>query len=121
MQSLPEALQPFAAYKQFIVWTLIQKPDRPKPDKVPLNLATGKPHNPHDPSIWLDAELTNKSDDTVRIWGLPFPCDRGFEIVVINEGGDTLTSRLITHVILKAGFLLKPRQKKMSCRSFSLL
>ena len=56
MIALPEALQPFAAYKQFIVWTLIQKPDKPKPDKVPLSLATGKPHNPHDPSIWLDAD-----------------------------------------------------------------
>ena len=56
MQILPEALQPFKAYNQFIVWTLIQRPDKPKPDKVPLNLATGKPHNPHDPAIWMDAD-----------------------------------------------------------------
>ena len=56
MQILPEALQPFAAYPQFIVWTLIQRPDKPKPDKVPLNPATSKPHNPHDPAIWMDAD-----------------------------------------------------------------
>ena len=45
MQSLPEALQPLAAYKQFILHH----------NKTPLNLTTGKAHNPHDPSIWLDA------------------------------------------------------------------
>ena len=56
MRALPEALQPFAAYKQFIVWSLIQRPGKPKPDKVPLNLTTGKPHNPHDPAIWMGAD-----------------------------------------------------------------
>jgi primase-polymerase (primpol)-like protein len=53
---LPEALQPFAAYKQFITWKLVQKPDKPKPDKVPFSTLTGKPHDPHDPAIWLEAD-----------------------------------------------------------------
>ena len=54
MRALPEALQPFAAYPQFIPWKLIQRPGKPKPDKVPYNITTGKPHNPHDPAIWRD-------------------------------------------------------------------
>lgn len=43
---LPEALQPFAAYKQFILHH----------DKMPINSQTGKAHDPHDPAIWLEAE-----------------------------------------------------------------
>ena len=46
MIALPEALQPFAAYKQFILHH----------DKTPINSATGKAHDPHDPAIWLEAE-----------------------------------------------------------------
>ena len=56
MRALPEALRPLADYKQFIVWSLIQRPGEPKPAKVPISLQTGKPHNPHDPAIWMDAD-----------------------------------------------------------------
>ena len=46
MQSLPEALQPFKAYNQFIIHH----------NKTPISPATGLAHNPHDPAIWVDAD-----------------------------------------------------------------
>lgn len=46
MRVLPEALQPLAAYNQFIVHH----------NKTPINFQTGIAHNPHDPAIWMTAD-----------------------------------------------------------------
>jgi len=55
MRCVPEALKPFTAYNQFIVWREIQRAGKPKPDKVPVHPRTGAPHDPHDPAAWLSA------------------------------------------------------------------
>ena len=55
MRCVPEALKPFTAYNQFIVWREIQRAGKPKPDKVPIHPRTGAPHDPHDPAAWLSA------------------------------------------------------------------
>jgi hypothetical protein len=46
VRALPEALQPFAAYPQFILHR----------DKIPTNPTTGRAHDPHDPAIWMEAD-----------------------------------------------------------------
>lgn len=49
LPSVPVALLPFA---QFVVWKLIQKPGRPKPDKVPFDPKTGMPASVDNPATW---------------------------------------------------------------------
>ena len=52
--SLPIALAPLAAYRQFITYKL-QPSTRPgKMDKIPCDWRTGNPANAHDPAIWTD-------------------------------------------------------------------
>lgn len=47
----PAAMLPFP---QFVVWRLVQKPGRPKPDKVPFNPITGGLASVDDPTTWGD-------------------------------------------------------------------
>jgi len=57
MQTLPQALQPFANYKQFVIWQAIPNKKNPnKFDKITLNPNTLFNHNAHDPAIWFSAE-----------------------------------------------------------------
>lgn len=44
----------FAAFRQFIVWQLVQA--HPKPDKVPIDWRTGYAANAHDPEIWMSGD-----------------------------------------------------------------
>lgn len=69
MRTLPEALAPLAAYRQFVVCKFMPDPDRPgKTIKHPLNIHTGRQHDAHDPSIWLDATTACA---TATAWGAP--------------------------------------------------
>jgi hypothetical protein len=43
--------------------------------------------------IWLDAELTNVGEDTVRIWGFEFPGGSCLKLTLTDEQGDTLPFR----------------------------
>lgn len=40
------------AYPQFIAWQLVQRPDKPKPDKIPIDPFNGQPIDPHNPANW---------------------------------------------------------------------
>jgi len=54
MQSLPPALAPLGAFRQFIVYRLEPKPGHPgKTLKKPINPATSRVHNAHDAAIWV--------------------------------------------------------------------
>lgn len=53
MQNLPEALQPLAAYKQFILWTLAEREG--KQVKLPVDYRTAKVADAHDPGAWMDS------------------------------------------------------------------
>lgn len=55
MQSLPEALQPLAAYNQFIIWFPVWDEAKQKFLKKPRNPQTGYDHDPTDPAIWMDS------------------------------------------------------------------
>jgi hypothetical protein len=62
MQSLPPALQPLAEYKQFIAYQLVPSATRPgKTDKFPINIGTGRKHDPTDPGGW-------RTHDEVSAW-----------------------------------------------------
>ena len=64
MEQLPKGLMPLADYNQFIIWKLV--PDTPKARKVPINVATMNPHDPHDRSGWMDAQA---AIDTANVLG----------------------------------------------------
>lgn len=64
MTSLPEALQPLAAYRQFIIHT--------QADKVPRHHQTGKPCDPHDPANQLDADTALAIADASTGYGVGF-------------------------------------------------
>lgn len=53
MIALPEALQPLAAYNQFILWVIADRGG--KQVKLPINYRTGQVCDAHDPSAWLSA------------------------------------------------------------------
>ncbi|MEG0966736.1 MAG: DUF5906 domain-containing protein [Pseudomonas sp.] len=56
MQVLPAALQPLAAFDQFVNWNSWPDPDTPgKTIKTTVHPVTGKAHNAHDPAIWMSA------------------------------------------------------------------
>lgn len=49
--AVPAEMMPYA---QFVLWRLIHKPGRSKPDKVPFNPATGLPAAVDKPATWCD-------------------------------------------------------------------
>ncbi|MGB3094252.1 MAG: hypothetical protein WBC42_13660 [Candidatus Zixiibacteriota bacterium] len=59
-------------------------------------------------SIWLDATLTDTSEDTVRIFGFEFPGGNRLNVVLTNETGDTLRPVLRFEFLDWSGFLLNP-------------
>ncbi len=52
---IPPALAAMAAYPQWICWRLVQRPGKPKPDKVPTDPQTRHNIDPHIPSNWMDS------------------------------------------------------------------
>lgn len=54
MEAIPEALQAFCAYPQFILWKLDTRDG--KSVKLPVDYRTGHVANAHDPAIWLSAD-----------------------------------------------------------------
>ena len=57
MFTLPPSLAVLGGYRQFIIYQLTPSSSRPgRNEKYPLNWRTVKPHNAHDPAIWLDVE-----------------------------------------------------------------
>jgi primase-polymerase (primpol)-like protein len=61
MQHLPPALAPLAAYRQFIAYRLEAHPEKPgKTLKKPLNIHTGRVHDPHDAGAWVSFEQAAK-------------------------------------------------------------
>ena len=53
MQSLPDALAPLAAYKQFILWMLADRDG--KQVKLPVDHRTASVGDAHNPELWLDS------------------------------------------------------------------
>lgn len=61
MLQLPDALAPFAAYRQFIVYVLEWMPEKGKYNKLPIDYRTGRTPpkgtgGAHWPEIWTDAQ-----------------------------------------------------------------
>lgn len=66
-------------------------------------------------SIWLDAQLTNISADTVRIRRFLFPGGDNFNIVITSQRGDTLRPVFIWEFLPGSGFLLNPKETYYHC------
>jgi hypothetical protein len=59
--------------------------------------------------IWLDATLTNISEDTARTWGLCVPCLLDFEVIVKDEKGAVVKYTGLEYEVEKgSGYLMKP-------------
>jgi hypothetical protein len=57
MQTLPPALAPFAAYRQFLCYALVPSQTKPgKFDKLPVSPHTGQVVTAHDPQHWTTAD-----------------------------------------------------------------
>ncbi len=65
MQSWIEAFASLASYRQFILWRLMDGA------KVSINPATERPHNAHDPAIWMDLQ-------TAAMLAESYQCGIGF-------------------------------------------
>ena len=58
--SIPAELQ---ALPQWVAWKLVQKPGKPKPDKLPFDPKTGKSASTTDPKTWSDFETASRAAD----------------------------------------------------------
>lgn len=70
MRELPQALAPFAPYKQFIIY--VAQPSRTRPgktDKFPCDFRTGRVVGNDDPSCWTDAQTAIASAAHFAQWG----------------------------------------------------
>lgn len=68
MRQLPDALAALGNYRQFVVCQYVPDPDKPgKTKKYPINIATGRQGDAHDPALWLD-HVTACA--TAAAWGL---------------------------------------------------
>lgn len=52
MEVLPSALQPLAAYRQFVIWKRVPSVRPGKVDKLPCDWRTGAVTNAHNPATW---------------------------------------------------------------------
>jgi hypothetical protein len=52
VEILPTALQPLAAYRQFVTWKLVPSAKPGKMDKLPCDWRTGAVTSAHDPATW---------------------------------------------------------------------
>lgn len=70
MHVLPAALQPLAAYRQFVCYKTWPDPKKPgKTIKATVHPVTGQVHNAHDPAIWLSFD---EAAATGRMVGFTF-------------------------------------------------
>jgi hypothetical protein len=70
MRTVPDALAPLAAYRQWIVYTLVPSNTRPgKNDKFPVDYRTGHKVDAHDSAAWTDAQTAIA---TAAAWGHPY-------------------------------------------------
>lgn len=66
MQSLPPALAPLAAYRQFLCYALVPGDKPGKMTKLPVSPLTGQVVSAHDPAHWVDAQT---ACNTASVWG----------------------------------------------------
>lgn len=73
MQSLPQALAPFAQFNQWVLWISVPDPKRPgKTNKFPINPATGKVVTAHDPANWLTCDQAFQLFPNSKATGIGF-------------------------------------------------
>jgi hypothetical protein len=70
MQTLPSALAPLAAHRQFLCYALVPSASKPgKMDKLPMSPLTGQVCNAHDSTQWVTAD---QACATASAWGAGF-------------------------------------------------
>lgn len=63
---------PMRQYPQFVLWRLVQKPNRPKLDKVPFNPLTGLPAAVDNPATWTNYETARATFERGGFDGIGF-------------------------------------------------
>lgn len=69
--------------------------------------------------IWLDVELINISEDTVRVWGFGFPGGRHLKVVLTDEQDDKIPFRYQLNYRDMFGFILDPGETYFEAFSLS--
>lgn len=105
MQSLPPALAGLAAFRQFMLWTLVpsknpRKAALGKMDKVPVSPHTFTTANAHDPAQWVDAAtacmLATQAGPTYGVAFVFTPTDPFF-FIDLDSAYDPATGQWSAH------------------------
>ncbi|MGB2697981.1 MAG: hypothetical protein WBD28_09025, partial [Candidatus Zixiibacteriota bacterium] len=89
-----------------------------KADNTPLKLEikTSKEVFLRSEPIWIDAILSNISQDTVRVYGLCLPCQSRFHVEVKDEKGNTLKyTGPVYDMIPGSGWIMHPEESYHKC------
>lgn len=96
--NVPDALK---AFPQFVVWKLIQKSDKPKPDKIPFDPKTGQLANPTDLTTWADFDTASRAYAAGNYDGIGFVFTAidPFAFVDLDDCRDPITGGWLPHAM----------------------
>lgn len=96
--AVPAAMLP---YRQFVTWRLVEKPGRPKPDKVLFNPATGNVASVSDPATWGDYATARAAFERGSFNGVGFVFTAAdpFAFLDLDDCSDPATGQWKPHAI----------------------
>lgn len=94
--NVPDALK---SCRQFVVWKLVQKPGKPKPDKLPVDPKNGFPASTVDPNAWADFDTACCAFSTGSYDGIGFVFTAAdqFAFIDLDDCRDTSTGDWSPH------------------------
>ncbi|MFX1537682.1 MAG: hypothetical protein ACFFDI_26085 [Promethearchaeota archaeon] len=95
---------------------LVINPLKATDPKLALEIRTSKEVFLRSEPIWIDAILSNISQDTVRVYGLCLPCQSIFRVEVIDEQGNALKyTGSVYDMIPGSGWIMHPGDRYFKC------
>ncbi|TIX65182.1 MAG: hypothetical protein E5V30_27765, partial [Mesorhizobium sp.] len=99
--AVPEALK---AYRQFVVWRLVQRPGEPKPAKLPFGPKTGQAASSTDSSTWTDFDTAARAvaAGSFNGIGFVFTANDPFAFIDLDDCRDPATGEWSPHALFIA-------------------
>ena len=90
------ALATLKTRRQFVAWKYVPKPGKPKPDKVPINPATGRAASTSDPTTWGTYEAAAACARRMKLPGVGYvlTADDGLCGIDLDDCRDAETGEL---------------------------